>query len=61
MIKNSLGFTGLYCTNLFLVSLALTGCCFVKESILLVSQDKREAMLAEREAAEIKCDKGIQD
>ena len=53
-----LGFTALYSIILGLTVLALIGCCILRESIELVSEGRKQEMLEEKEAVEIKCDKG---
>jgi len=58
-IKNMFGFTALYSFILVLTIVALIGCCFMRESIELVSEEKKEAMIEEKEAVEIKCDRGV--
>ena len=57
-IKNMFGFTALYSIILGLTVLALIGCCILRESIERVSEEKKQAMIEEKEAVEIKCDKG---
>ena len=53
-----LGFTALYSIILGLTVLALIGCCILRESIELVSEERKQEMIEEKEAVEIKCDKG---
>jgi len=54
-----LGFTALYSIILGLTVLALIGCCILRESIELVSEGRKQEMIEEKEAVEIKCDKGV--
>ena len=57
--KNNFGYVVLYAITLILVMLTLIYTYFLKDSIHLVSEEKKIALLEEKEEADIKCDKGF--
>lgn len=59
IIKNNFGYIVLYAITLILVTLTLIYTYFLKDSIHLVSEEKKSALLEEKEEADIKCDKGV--
>jgi len=59
MMKNGYGYIALYSFTLSLVTVTLIYSFFLKDSIHLVSEEKKAAMLKEKENADIKCDKGV--
>jgi len=59
IIKNKFGYVVLYAITLILVTITLIYTYFLKDSIHLVSEEKKIALLEEKEEADIKCDKGV--
>jgi len=59
VIKNGFGYVALYSITLILVILTLIYSYFVKDSIHLVSEEKKIILLEEKAEADIKCDKGV--
>ena len=58
-LRSSLSYLVLYSINLCLTAATILYCVFfLKESIYLVSEERRIAMMHEKENADIKCDKG---
>ena len=58
MIKSSHGYISLYTFNLVLMAVILIYSAFIKDSIMLVSDERRKAIEEDKQAADIKCDKG---
>ena len=58
VIKNGFVYVALYSITLILVILTLIYSYFVKDSIHLVSEEKKIILLEEKAEADIKCDKG---
>lgn len=59
IISENLGYIALHCIVLALVAIGLTYCYFLKESIQLVGEEKKAAMIEDQNMGKIKCDKGV--
>ena len=59
MIRSSMGYVALFVINIILTGLTmLYVALFIKDSIQLVSQERKAVILEARANVEIKCDKG---